>query len=271
MGIVLRVEKSSNNSARDSVARPLAAIILAAGKGTRMPGDMPKVVYRVADRAMVEWVVDAARSVHANPIVLVVGYKQEQVRALFATPDDGDIRFAVQAEQLGTAHAVHSAVPALDSFDGDVLVLCGDGPLIRAETLQKLISRHRSTGASMTLATSTIDDPTGYGRIVRDASGRFRAIVEQKNATAEQLAIREVNPSYYCFVWRDLARALGEVQPNPRSSEYYITDVPEILQARGQRVEVIEAVPTEDVLSINTEAQLREVDQVLSARLEACR
>ncbi len=252
-------------------ARPLAAIILAAGKGTRMPGEMPKVVYRVADRPMVDWVVDAARLIGANPIILVVGYKLEHVRSIFDGPRNEDIRFAVQSEQLGTGHAVQSAAPLLAGFDGDLLVLCGDGPLIRAETLDRLRERHRSTGASMTLATSSIDDPSGYGRIIRDSAGEFVAIVEDRNATPAQRAVHEVNPSYYCFNWRDLSAALRDIRPNPQSGEYYITDVPEILRAQGKRIEVIEAVPPEDVLSINTEAQLREVDAILSARLEACR
>jgi bifunctional UDP-N-acetylglucosamine pyrophosphorylase/glucosamine-1-phosphate N-acetyltransferase len=259
----------ANDAIPTFASRPLAAIILAAGKGTRMPGDLPKVVHRVADRPIVEWVVDATREAGARPIVLVVGYKQEQVRGLFQ--DDRDIEFALQADQRGTGHAVQCAAPLLRGFEGDVLVLCGDGPLIRAETLANLVARHRSTGAAMTLATSVISDPSGYGRIVRDGRGQFMAIVEHKDASAEQLAIREVNPSYYCFRWRDLEDALSSLRPNARSNEYYITDVPDILQAQGKRIEVIDAVPPEDVLSINTVEQLREVDRVMTARLEACR
>jgi bifunctional N-acetylglucosamine-1-phosphate-uridyltransferase/glucosamine-1-phosphate-acetyltransferase GlmU-like protein len=149
---------------------------------------------------------------------------------------------------------------------GDTFVLCGDGPLIRAETLQKVLDVHRAANAAATLATSIIDDPEGYGRIVRDQQGRFREIVEQKNATEAQLAIREVNPSYYCFDTASLFAALDRVERNEASGEYYITDVPALLLQEGKRVEVIEAVPPEDVLSINTPEDLAMVDEVFRAR-----
>ncbi len=234
-----------------------------------MPGDLPKVAHLVADRPMVAWVVDAVREVGADPIVLIVGYRQEVIRSL--VQGDDDIVFAVQSEQLGTAHAVESARSVLAGFDGDVFVLAGDGPLIRPETLRTLLERHRSTGAAATLATSVIADPTGYGRIVRDPAGRFEQIVEHKNATPEQRAIREVNPSYYCFDARRLFDALPRVSRDAVSGEYYLTDVPALLKREGRRVEVIDAVPPEDVLSINTEPQRQEVERILQQRLEVPR
>lgn len=252
-----------------STQRPVAAIILAAGRGERMPGDLPKVAHRVADRAMVEWVVDAVREIGARPIVLVVGYGQEKIRTLYAaTPE---ITFAEQPEQLGTAHAVECARDELASFSGDVFVLCGDGPLIRTQTLLAILDRHRGSGAAATLATSVIENPEGYGRIIRDSNDRFVAIVEEKNATPEQRAIREVNPSYYCFESRALFDTLSRLERNNVSGEYYITDLPAILMNEGRRIEVIEAVPPEEVLSINTPEQLREVEIILAQRLEACR
>ncbi len=148
----------------------------------------------------------------------------------------------------------------------DVFVLAGDGPLIRPETLRTLLARHRERGASAALATSVISDPTGYGRIVRDAGGAFLRIVEQKNATEAELAIREVNPSYYCFDAGRLFSSLERVKRNEVSGEYYITDVPELMLSTGERVEVIDAVPPEDVLSINTLEQLAEVDAIFRAR-----
>lgn len=234
-----------------------------------MPGDLPKVAHPVADRPMVAWVVDAVREVGADPIVLIVGYRQEVIRSL--VQGDDDIVFAVQSEQLGTAHAVESARSVLAGFDGDVFVLAGDGPLIRPETLRTLLERHRSTGAAATLATSVIADPTGYGRIVRDPAGRFVQIVEHKNATPEQQAIREVNPSYYCFDARRLFDVLPRVSRDGVSGEYYLTDVPALLKREGRRVEVIDAVPPEDVLSINTEPQRQEVERILQQRLEVSR
>lgn len=246
---------------------------MAAGKGTRMKSDLPKVVHPVGGRPMVCAVVDAARAVGCRKIVVVVGYKQELVREALAGYDG--LEFAVQAEQLGTGHAVQQAEPlystlaAPASAGHDVLVLCGDGPLIRPATLTAILDTHRGNHAAATLATSVINDPTGYGRVTRDAAGRFTGIVEQKNATTEQRAIREVNPSYYCFDARALFEALGRVKRNELSGEYYITDVFGLLLADGRRVEVIDAVPPEDVLSINTLEDLAMVDGIYRARAGA--
>jgi UDP-N-acetylglucosamine diphosphorylase/glucosamine-1-phosphate N-acetyltransferase len=259
--------------------QPPIAIILAAGKGTRMQSDLPKVAHPVAGRAMVRWVAEACAEAGCSRVIIVVGYQQEVVRAIFADWHAGpfgarcSLEFAVQDEQLGTGHAVQCAMPLLERESGSsgqpVLVLAGDGPLIRTATLRALLERHRLAGASATLATAVIADASGYGRIVRDGAGRFLAIVEQKNATPEQLAIREVNPSYYCFDCHRLAEALKKVERNPLTHEYYITDVPALELAAGRRVEVLDAVPAEDVLSINTLEQLAEVDAVLRARLTA--
>jgi bifunctional UDP-N-acetylglucosamine pyrophosphorylase/glucosamine-1-phosphate N-acetyltransferase len=252
------------------------AIILAAGKGTRMRSDLPKVVHPIGGRPMVCNVVDACRQAGCARVVLVVGYKQEVVRDLMAQQGpawNAGLEYAVQAEQLGTGHAVQSA---RGNFEKDLtsgaaagtpcIVLAGDGPLIRAETLTMLLDRHRSRHASASLATSVIADPTGYGRIVRDSNGRLAGIVEHKECTPEQLALREVNPSYYCFDLAELFAALKQVQRNPQSGEYYITDVPSMLMKQGRTVEVIDAVPPEDVLSINTPEQLAEVDAIYRGR-----
>ncbi|MGD9789098.1 MAG: sugar phosphate nucleotidyltransferase [Phycisphaerales bacterium] len=248
------------------MTRPLHAIILAAGKGTRMKSDLPKVVHPVGGRPMVCAVVDACIAAGCARIVAIVGYKQEAVREALASYGPR-VEFAVQGEQLGTGHAVQMASPMLGGDRAsDCLVLCGDGPLIRSSTIAKVMDRHRSTNASATLATAVIDDPTGYGRIVRDSKGRFQAIVEQKNATPEQLKVREVNPSYYCFHTGDLFDSLGKVTRNALTGEYYLTDVPALLLGSGKRVEVIEAVPPEDVLSINTLDDLGVVDRLFRAR-----
>lgn len=246
---------------------PPAAVIMAAGKGTRMRSDLPKVVHEVAGRPMVSFVVDACLRAGCERVVVVVGYQQERVRAALGG-FGGRLEFAVQAEQRGTGHAVSCALPALAGLPEQTptLVLAGDGPLIRADTLDSIVDRHRDSGAAATLATSVLEEPSGYGRIVRDGAGRFEAIVEQKNATTEQLAIREVNPSYYCFDLGALRDALGRVERDEVSGEYYLTDAPALLLAGGARVEVIDAVPPEDVLSINTPEQLAEVDRILRGR-----
>jgi UDP-N-acetylglucosamine diphosphorylase/glucosamine-1-phosphate N-acetyltransferase len=246
------------------------AIILAAGKGTRMKSDLPKVVFPVGGRPMVCAVVDACLAAGCGRVIAVVGHKQELVREALA---GYEVEYAVQDQQLGTGHAVQCAMPLLSANEPrasasgpEVFVLCGDGPLIRAQTLRKVLERHRSSRAAATLATSVIENPDGYGRVVRDAQHRFVGIVEQKNATPDQLTIREVNPSYYCFDSRELAAALPRVMRNPVSNEYYITDVPELLLKAGKRVEVIEAVPPEDVLSINTPDDLAKVDEIYRSR-----
>ncbi|MHC4947588.1 MAG: NTP transferase domain-containing protein [Planctomycetota bacterium] len=243
----------------------LAAVILAAGKGTRMNSDLPKVVHEVAGRPMLWWVVDAVRRAGAARIVIVVGHEADRVRAVHAG-DDADLRYVVQAEQLGTGHATACAEAALADFDGDVLVLAGDGPLIRPETIATMLERHRATGAVGTLATAIIDDPAGYGRVVRDADGRFHAIVEERDADETQRRIREVYPSYAVFDRDALFAELHGLEPNDASGEYYVTDVPARLRDAGRRVEVVEAVPSEDVLSINTPRQLAEVGAILAAR-----
>ncbi len=246
-----------------------SAIILAAGKGTRMKSDLPKVCHPIGGCPMVCAVVDACLEAGCERVVAVVGYKQELVREALAGYGDR-IAFAEQLEQNGTGHAVRCAMPAFEGTgDGTpVFVLCGDGPLIRASTLRTILDTHRTSDASATLATAVLDDPAGYGRIKRDEAGRFLRIVEQKNASEDELAIREVNPSYYCFRLGALRWGLGTIAPNEATGEEYVTDIPELLLGRGEGVEVIDAVPAEDVLSINTPEQLGEVDRVFRARAE---
>jgi len=259
----------------------LSAIILAAGKGTRMRSDLPKVAHHVAGRAMVEWVARSCAEAGCGRIVLVVGYQQEVIREIFRDVASQEwargvrFDFAEQAEQLGTGHAVQCAAGLFaserSSAGNTVFVLAGDGPLIRAQTLRRLANTHREAKASATLATSVIDDPMGYGRIDRDGSGRFLGIVEHKNCTPAQLAIREVNPSYYCFDAQALFGALAGLKQDSLSGEYFLTDVPAILMKGGARVEVIDAVPPQDVLSINTPEQLAEVSEILLGRSAALR
>jgi UDP-N-acetylglucosamine diphosphorylase/glucosamine-1-phosphate N-acetyltransferase len=260
----------SNASERTGGHAP-SAIILAAGLGKRMNSDLPKVLHPVGGRPMVCAVVDACRQAGCRRIVLVVGHKQELVRGVFA--GQNDIEFAVQDQQLGTGHATKCAASLFTAENREpghpVFVLAGDGPLIRAHTLLAMLDKHRSTGALATLASSVIDDPTGYGRITRDAVGNFLAIVEHKDCTPEQLAIREVYPSYAVFDAQSLFAELAALKPNARAGEYFITDVPASLLAQGNRVEVIAAVPPEDILSINTPDQLAEVDRIYRSRAQS--
>lgn len=235
-----------------------------------MKSDLPKVCHPIGGRPMVCAVVDTCLDAGCARTIAVVGYKQELVRGALESYGD-KVGYAVQDEQNGTGHAVKCALPNLGDADDEtpVFVLCGDGPLIRTDTLRAILDLHTKTNASATLATAVVDDPTGYGRIVRDDQGRFRRIVEQKNATDDERAINEINPSYYCFRLGDLREGLSRVTPNETTGEQYITDVPEILLGLGRTVEVIDAVPAEDVLSINTPEQLAEVDSIFRSRAGA--
>ncbi|MBI1338219.1 MAG: NTP transferase domain-containing protein [Phycisphaera sp.] len=243
---------------------------MAAGKGTRMATEgqtpKPKVIYEVAGEPMVRWVVRACRSAGVQRCVVVVGYQGEKVIAALEGMEG--VEFVEQKEQLGTGHAARMAEPVLkDEPNRDVFVLAGDGPLIRPTTLNKLLEAHRDARAAASLATAILDNPSGYGRIVRDENGHFLGIVEQKDATPQQAAIREVNPSYYCFKVGELFSTLAGLTNHNKQGEYYITDAPGMLKKTGKRVVVVDAVPQEDVLSINTPKELAVVDSILKQRL----
>jgi bifunctional UDP-N-acetylglucosamine pyrophosphorylase/glucosamine-1-phosphate N-acetyltransferase len=241
----------------------IGAVILAAGKGTRLKTELPKVLHEVCGRPMLAHVFDACRDAGIQTCVGVIGYGKEKVRETFA--DETDLQWVEQNEQLGTGHAVMMAREWLPKFD-HVVVLCGDGPLIRAETIRGLIETHQKENAAATLATAELDDPFGYGRIWRDASGQFLGIVEHNDATEEQKRIREINPSYYCFNAQKLAAALPQLKPNNAKNEYYITDVFGMFLNQGDKVVAITSVPPEDIFSINSRADLALVNRVMRDR-----
>ncbi|MBC8522690.1 NTP transferase domain-containing protein [PVC group bacterium] len=244
-----------------NISTPLAAIILAAGKGTRMNSDQPKVLHPVANKPIVQWVVDAVTTAKVDRIILVIGHGAQQVKKQIP-----NCEFVIQEPQLGTGHAVEVCKKTLADFEGNILVLGGDGPLIRPETIEQMVRIQRETNASATLATSTIPDPTGYGRIIRDDNDRFLAIVEHKNATTEQLEIHEVYPSYAIFDSTSLFSCIENLEKNPISNEFYLTEVPAMMLSRGETVEILNEVEPEDILSINTPEQLAEVETLLLAR-----
>lgn len=241
-----------------------AAIILAAGKGTRMRSDLPKVLHPVLGRPMLAYVFEACRAAGVGRIVAVIGHGAEQVRAAFA--GDEDVTWVLQAEQHGTGHAVLCCAEALRGFTGQTLVLCGDGPLIRATTLAALRARHAERRSAVTLATTVLDDPTGYGRIDRDATGRLRGIVEHSDCTPEQRAIQEVNPSYYCFDNGVLFDTVARVRPDNAKHEIYLTDAVRIAIEDGATVEAVTALAPEEALSVNSVAQLTRVERIMAER-----
>ena len=228
-----------------------------------MNSDLPKVMHTAFGKPLVEWVVDAVSAVGIKRIILVVGHQEEIIRAHFQ--GRSNIEFVRQSPQLGTGHAVDQARPLLLNVDraSELLVLCGDGPLITPATIATLLNAHRTANTAATLATSVIPDAAGYGRISRDSKGEFSAIVEQKDCTPAQLMNREINPSYYCFELGALLDTLAQVDNRNAAGEYYITDVFHILKKAGRTVHVVDAVPPEEVLSVNTPEQLAEVSGLL--------
>ena len=236
-----------------------AALILAAGKGTRMKSDMPKVMHTLAGRELVRWVIDAARAAGLDPVILVVGHQAERVREALA--GEPGLRFVVQAEQLGTGHAVQMAAPELAGRGGEVLVLAGDAPLIRAETLRALVDHHRARGAAATVLTAELDDPAGYGRILRDAAGDVAAIREHRDASEAERAVREVNSGIYCFRVDALLAALRELRADNDQAEYYLTDTLAILRTAGETVAARLCGDAWEIAGVNDRDQLAAMER----------
>lgn len=254
------------NPETTQVKKPSAAVILAAGKSTRMVTDLPKVLHEVCGRPMMAYVVDACREAGIDRIVAVVGYRKDDVIEAFR--DVSGMQFVEQTEQKGTGHAVMMCREALGDFDGNLLIIAGDMPLLRTDTLKLLVETHVNGRSAVTLATSVLDNPAGYGRIVRDQFGNLQGIVEHSDCTPEQLAIKEVNPSYYCFDKKLLFEALGDVKPNNVKGEYYLTDALHILIREGHRAVAVTAVPPEDAMGVNSRRELAEVGKIMQARIQ---
>ena len=240
------------------------AIILAAGKGTRMKSELPKVMHPACGRPMVEHVLDAARSAGVERLVVVVGYQSELVRDGLAR--HLDVEFALQSEQKGTGHAVQMCAEQLADHDGPVLILAGDTPLLRGESLAALLGDLRDQRAACIIGTAITESNFGLGRVVRSASGDFLRIVEQKDTTTEIAAIREINTGCYAVDSRLLFQALTQIHPNNSQGEYYLTDVPAILKAEGHRVIASPKLTIEEALGVNTPEQLAEVEAILRRR-----
>lgn len=245
--------------------RELAAILLAAGKSTRMKSDLPKVMHEICGRPMLAYVIDACREAGVKDFYIVVGFGKEAVMSAFS--QEPGVRFVEQTEQKGTGHAVQMCRDAFKDFAGDVIVIAGDMPLIHAKTLTDLVGGHRAAAAAASIATTVLGDPTGYGRIVRNAGGEFESIVEHRDATPEQLAIREVNPSYYCFDAVALFEAIERITPNNAKGEYYITDALSVLRADGRKVLANTRVPAEDATGINSRSELAQVAHLMRLRI----
>ncbi len=240
----------------------LKTVILAAGKGTRLAQegvDLPKAMRVALGKPLLAWVLEAVPT-GVEDTILVVGYKKEYILNAFP-----QYAHAEQKEQLGTGHAVMAAVPALGDYDGDVLVCFGDMPLVRAETYAALVREHRESGAACTILSGTSDEPLPFGRIIRDGKGEFDRIVEDRDCTPEEKLCRELNSGLIVMDFRKMVSALSELRTDNAQGEYYITDLPRILKDRGEKVCVCARDMGEELIGVNTPAQLAQVEEILRA------
>lgn len=237
------------------------AVVLAAGKGTRLQTEgvtLPKVMRLAAGRPLLAYVLDALSFLPRENIVLVVGYRREDVEEVYP-----EYTAAVQAEQLGTGHAVQCAASALEGFEGSVLVCCGDMPLMKKETYESLCRTHEEEGNTCTILSGISQETLPYGRIIRDESGVFSRIVEDKDCTPEEKAVRELNAGVYLFRAPELFEALGHLRCDNAQGEYYLTDVPGWMLKHGGKVGVCPTCTPEEMLGVNTPAQLEQVEAAI--------
>jgi bifunctional UDP-N-acetylglucosamine pyrophosphorylase/glucosamine-1-phosphate N-acetyltransferase len=243
--------------------KPLNVLIMAAGLGTRMKSKRAKVLHELGGSPLIAHVVRAAQALDPHSIITIVGHQAEEVeRAVLA--EAGELAsFAVQAKQRGTGDAVESARSQLEDSDSLVLVLSGDVPMIKAETLRRFIEHHNNAGADCSILSVRLENPTGYGRVIRDQNDTFQKIVEQRDATEEQRQVKEINSGIYCFDARELFAALRKVEPRNDQGEYYLTDVPEIIMADGGTVNVFLHSDAREVYGINSRAELAEFENLI--------
>ena len=239
----------------------LVTIILAAGKGTRMKSDLPKVLHKVCGKPMLQHVIDAAKAVGSSRELVVIGSGAELVQQSIQ-----NVEFVMQTEQLGTGHAVLCTREALKNVDDTVMILCGDTPLLTSELLSKLAEEHARSGAKATVLTAIMPDAAGYGRIVRAEDGSVEKIVEHKDASDEEKKIREINSGIYCFDIKTLFGALEQVTNDNAQGEYYLTDVLEIIKSKGEKLNAVAADDFTETLGINSRQQLAVAEKILRRR-----
>lgn len=244
--------------------RPLAAVILAAGEGKRMRSSLVKVLHPLAGQVMIRYVLEAVRATGAERIVGVVGHQHDRVRDAV---DGETVAWALQEEPLGTGHALLSAAPALEDFRGDVLVCCGDTPLLTADTLRRVVDTHRGSDAMATVLAAVFEDPGGYGRVVTDDGDRVQRIVEEVDADAQIRSIRRINTGVYCFRWPEVRGALERLAPDNLQNERYLTDIMGILASEGLPGRVCDLADPIEVMGINDRVQLARAEAVLRDRI----
>ena len=238
----------------------LKALILAAGKGTRMKSELPKVIHKVNGIPMVKKILNELEKLETEENILILGHKKEEI-----LKELGDIKYAVQEEQLGTGHAIMQAESLLKDYDGDVMILYGDTPLLRYETLKKMYETHKKSGVATTILTSIYENPFGYGRVVKDGE-KVKAIVEEKEADEETKKIKEVNAGVYCCNAKELFEALKKVTNNNEKGEYYLTDIVGIQVGEGKEVASFVLEDNREILGVNSKVELAEASKILRER-----
>jgi bifunctional UDP-N-acetylglucosamine pyrophosphorylase/glucosamine-1-phosphate N-acetyltransferase len=242
---------------------PVAAIVLAAGESKRMKSQLVKVLHPLAGKPVIAHVLAPLRALGVERLLVVVGHQRELVEDALGGPD---VEFVLQEQPMGTGHALLQCRPLLEGFSGDLLVTAGDTPLLRQETLARLLARHRQGRAAVTILTALLEDPTGYGRVLRHGDAVV-GIVEHRDATPEQLRIREINTSVYCFRAADALPALDRLQRENRQGEYYLTDLPTLLADAAGGIRAVTVEDAEEILGINDREQLATAEAVLRRRI----
>lgn len=245
--------------------KQLNSVILAAGDGTRLRSNRPKVLHEVCGHPMLHYVLRVAAEAEANRHIVVVGYEGEQVRRAFNGRED--VIFVDQTERLGTGHAVRMTREAFEGYKGDILILAGDTPLLTVQTLRNLVDWHRHQDAAATILTTEMPEPRGYGRILRYEDNRLQGIVEEKDANRYERAIHEINTGSYCFDSEALFSALEKITPQNVQNEYYLTDCIRILVEQGCRVEAVITDDYSEAIGVNTRVQLAEAEKILRERI----
>lgn len=245
----------------------IKSIILAAGKGTRMKSDTPKVLHTIFDKTLVGYVIDAVNNTGlADENFVIVGHQAERVEE-YINKNYDNAKCVLQSPQLGTGHAVSMALPYLKDFDGEVIILCGDTPLITSETIKEFVEYHRNNKSDLTVMSAIFENPTNYGRIIRNQDGSLNSIVEEKDATPEQKAVKEINAGIYCINWAKIKPAFNELTSNNAQGEYYLTDIIKWGNEKNLSVNAYTLKNNEEIFGINSKTHLAEATKMLNNKI----
>ena len=245
----------------------IKSIILAAGKGTRMKSDTPKVLHTIFDKTLLGYVIDAVNNTGlADENFVIVGHQADKVEE-FVTSNYNNARCILQSPQLGTGHAVSMALPYLDDFCGEIIILCGDTPLITAETLKEFVQAHKAKKSDITVMSAVFENPANYGRIIRNSNGSLNSIIEEKDADDEQKKVKEINAGVYCLNWEKIKQAFSELKSNNAQGEYYLTDIIKWGNEHNLTVNAFTLKNNEEIYGINSKANLAEASKLMNQRI----